>query len=298
MALMALQPPRIQARGIAAPSRGAGLSSYAERLGRLAGDASEQPGGVVRDAVSAPRDVAVGTHEHQVALVDRSRVGVVGQAQAPERDPDPAGLGLESVAPTAEVHEREAGSERVQRGASRSEADVRRPRAGPGGGAVLVPRLLRRLAVLGGDDRRLVVAVPELDPPALVLAALALVVLGQPCAARGAFGRIGVEERPIRQPLRLQVNLKVPEGPLAIAHGNRLTLDLIAVEQPRATPSLRHRGELPADVDGVGDSAVHAVAAGGNDLVGGVTREEDPAIAIAVGDEDIGSPYARLHQSD
>lgn len=63
---------------------------------------------------------------------------------------------------------------------------------------------------------------------------------------------------------------------------HRTTLGLVAVEQPRSGPPVQDRGQLPAQVDGVADAGVEAVAAERRVEVRGVSREHHPPPAGVV----------------
>lgn len=65
-------------------------------------------------------------------------------------------------------------------------------------------------------------------------------------------------------------------GDEAIADGNWLALDLVALEEPLAAPSAQHRIELPGQIAGITDTGVHADAAGGCKQMRSVAREKNP----------------------
>jgi len=56
--------------------------------------------------------------------------------------------------------------------------------------------------------------------------------------------------------------------------GHRAALGLVGVEPRRVGPSLEDPRQLPPEVVAIADRGVHAGAAAGADLVGGVTHEE------------------------
>jgi hypothetical protein len=81
------------------------------------------------------------------------------------------------------------------------------------------------------------------------------------------------------------------EGGLCRGHPFRL----VAVQQRCRGPG-EHGGQLPAQVVGVLDAGVHALAAGRVAHVGRVARQEHPAVAEPLGQPDIGPPHRRPGQ--
>src|SRR5258705_334041 len=82
-----------------------------------------------------------------------------------------------------------------------------------------------------------------------------------------------------------------PWSPSVMPWGKGLRIERPAASGARgAAPAAGQGGGFPADVEGVRDTRVHAVAAGRRDLVAGVAREEHAAGAVAVGDEDVRPP--------
>src|SRR4029450_7769277 len=68
--------------------------------------------------------------------------------------------------------------------------------------------------------------------------------------------------------------------PIAIA--DRAALRFVGGEQAGAGDALERRGDLPAEIDGIADAGVHAVAAGRDVLVRGVAGQEDAAALVAL----------------
>ncbi|GAA0901805.1 hypothetical protein GCM10009574_089900 [Streptomyces asiaticus] len=70
---------------------------------------------------------------------------------------------------------------------------------------------------------------------------------------------------------------------------HRKPLGLVGVQEGLVA-AVEHGGQLPADIDGVLDTGVHALAVGGGVDVCGVPGEEDPAHAVVVDHADVQSP--------
>src|SRR5690606_31096598 len=65
---------------------------------------------------------------------------------------------------------------------------------------------------------------------------------------------------------------------------------LIAVEQAGATPALEYGGQLPAEIQRIADTHIHAVAAERRMQMAGVAREKHPPFAVAGCDELVRGP--------
>ena len=76
----------------------------------------------------------------------------------------------------------------------------------------------------------------------------------------------------------------VVEALVGVVHSHRSALGGVGGEQPGGCPSALGGGQLPHQVVHVGDAGVESQAAGGREPVGGVADQEDPAVAVALGD--------------
>src|SRR6185503_9982439 len=182
-------------------------------------------------------------------------------------------------------------AEKIEGGAAVFQPCVGRAHARPSRGDVqTVVQRRRRRAVLDAD-RRIFVTVAELDAGGVVLEFF---------RARAQDRRAGFFPQlsalvAVFLDLRREGRLVVETGAhfrrlVDVDHGDGLALRGIAVEQVRAAPALQHRGELPADIDGIADAGVHAEAAGRPIEVGRVSGEKDPAFLIAIGDHAVSGP--------
>ena len=123
------------------------------------------------------------------------------------------------------------------------------------------------------DDRRILVALAELDADGKILRA---VLFHDACAERRAA------PRPLRRVV-LETRRHDPavhhpgaaHAQLRVAHAHGPPLDLIAVEEPRPGPALMHGGELPAEIHHVADAGIHAEPAERREQVRGVAGEKD-----------------------
>ena len=72
------------------------------------------------------------------------------------------------------------------------------------------------------------------------------------------------------------------EGAAGAQHllAHRVALGLIAVQKAVGGAAAEHGGQLPAEVGGVLEAGVHALAAGRGVHMGGVAGEEDAADAV------------------
>src|SRR5581483_11302978 len=124
-----------------------------------------------RRFVAAPRDVAIRAREHQAPLVDSSRLGLV-QLDDFERHP---GLPRRrSQRPrfgfiVSARQQHESTPEEVERRLAAGERDVRRARAGPRRRIINALFERRRGRSVADADRRVIVAVAELDARRIVL---------------------------------------------------------------------------------------------------------------------------------
>ncbi len=185
----------------------------------------------------------------------------------------------------------EAAAEKIERRAAADEPDVRRARARPRRRGVNRVVERRRDRPVGYADRRIVVAVAELDAGGVVLELL---------RARPEDRRARLfPQRPsllaVRFQERRERNLVIEAGAhrpgLAhVMHADRPALRLVAVEELGAAPALQHRGELPAQVHRVADAGVHAEAARRPQEVRRVAGEKDAPVPIALRDDAVAGP--------
>ena len=70
-------------------------------------------------------------------------------------------------------------------------------------------------------------------------------------------------------------------------------LCLVAIEQRAAAPALLESGDLPANVDAVGDPHVHAKPAERGMKVTSIANQKHPSVAIAVGQQPARDPFVR-----
>src|SRR6202012_4246908 len=98
-----------------------------------------------------------------------------------------------------------------------------------------------------------------------------------------AFGRIVADIRPPEAAPFAPADRGVARG-ADIAVADLAAFDLVGLEQARAPPAGKRRGELPRQVDGVADAEIHAEPAGRDDQMHRVAGKEDAVLAIAVGE--------------
>ena len=67
-----------------------------------------------------------------------------------------------------------------------------------------------------------------------------------------------------------------------IALPDRQTLPLVRLDEAAATEALQDRPQRPAETERVSDAGIHAVAACGNILVSGISRDKNPPCASAL----------------
>lgn len=189
--------------------------------------------------------------------------------------------------------EREALAEVIQRAGAVAETQVgrpgARPRRGGVGGSVEgggVARFVR--------DHRGLVAVAHLDAPAAVLTLVIGEIARQVGAMCLSLRGIRVDEFGVGHLLRRDMDAEVPEGPVAPQDGDRTPLGLVAVEESIPSVAVDDGRELPPQVDDIRDAGVEAVATGRDDLVRGIPGDEDPAVAVTIGHQDVGAPDAAL----
>src|SRR5262245_2095304 len=94
---------------------------------------------------------------------------------------------------------------------------------------------------------------------------------------------------------------KIPIGPdtpkdeiLGSLLENRLPLLSIGLQQGIAAPAIDARGKLPAKIGNVVEPVVESIAAIGRVAVGGITRNEDAADLISLGDRDCHVPKSDI----
>src|SRR5205807_7780477 len=128
----------------------------------------------------------------------------------------------------------------------------------PGGRTIGDEIYRRRFAGLLRDEWRAVIAVAELGADHLVrLALLDVGDAGKLGAGRGTFGRVIADIRPPhRTPLAPAERGKARGRNVVLA--DLATLDLVSRQELRSAPAGERRGELPRQIDGIADAAVHA----------------------------------------
>ena len=82
-------------------------------------------------------------------------------------------------------------------------------------------------------------------------------------------------------------------GRLTIAQPHGATFPVVGLKKSRPRVALQGRGQLPTYVERIADTRIHPVATRGNELVGRVTREEDPPTMIAFSNEQMRIPGIR-----
>jgi hypothetical protein len=80
---------------------------------------------------------------------------------------------------------------------------------------------------------------------------------------------------------------------LAIAQPHWAAFSIVGLEKSRPRVALQGRGQLPADVERIANARIHPIAACGDELVGGITREENPSMTVALGYEQVWVPGIR-----
>src|SRR5882724_3270562 len=238
---------------------------------------------VLGQCISAPRDVVIGADQREVP-----RVHVAGffarQIENRKRHaPAPCRLFERArVDVRLETQEREVAAEAVEDRYAFGEPHVRRPRSGRSAGRVAVPVVGRGRAVRD-DDRGPRVENAEMNAGNIEFGRG---VADEPLAERGASRVPGV---PVLLDLSGKLDLadRFRHGPrkARIAMCDRLALGLVGREQSGSAPALAGRGELPAEVGGVVDRGVVALAAGRGEKMGRVARDENATVSEAFGDQ-------------
>jgi hypothetical protein len=110
--------------------------------------------------------------------------------------------------------------------------------------------------------------------------------------------RVGDEELRLAQQLggravlRVGLRPRVAHGPADGLFADRVTLCVVALEQPFRRFSASGEGELPGEVVRILDPGVHALGPGRRMDVRGVAGDEDPSLPVAV-DEPVADPEDR-----
>ena len=167
---------------------------------------------------------------------------------------------------------------------------MRQPRSRPCGRNVCHEIVLGPLARLYGDQRRAGIAIAEFG--ADHFRRLVLLDVGDArelLAQRRASGRRLANFRPIEcapppPPLRRKARRR------HVARSHLPALDLVGGEQIGPAPSRERRRKLPRQIDGVTDAGIHPEPARRNDEMHSVPGEENPALAVAVGEQQIHPP--------
>ena len=170
----------------------------------------------------------------------------------------------------AEAQQREPGAELVVEGTAVGEEDAWQARA----------RRRGRLV----DDRiafDAVVAIAELQAPAFVFG----VAKGCDGTAKGVGIGDGLIELGDLEP---HAGVALRAQP--VAQADRPALALVGLEQAFRRPALERGRELPAEIDGIADAGVHAVATGRDVLVRRIARQEDAAALVALGQQEMREP--------
>ena len=130
------------------------------------------------------------------------------------------------------------------------------------------------------------------------LVRLALLDVGDRVPARRApraFRRVVADVRlPHRAPLA-PPERGVARG-LHVELADLAALGRIGRQELRPAPALQRRRKLPGQIDGVADAGIHAEPAGRNDEMRGVAGDEDPALAVAVGEQQVLLPLADIER--
>ena len=164
-------------------------------------------------------------------------------------------------------------------------------------GGDIVQEIARgRLRAVSHDDGRVVVSIAQHDTERVELAGL------RDLDARSDFGAQA------RASLGRVFDAVLPEliaNQRVIGHGlvhhvlvDGTSFPLVAVQQRRTAPALQHGGDLPAEIDSIGDTHVHSISTKRRMKVTCVACEKDAAIAIFVGDQPAGDPLVGTQHFD
>ena len=141
----------------------------------------------------------------------------------------------------------------------------------------------------GRHDRRALVVVPERQAEAVELGVFAR---EDHCGDRRRRSSANSSSSP-----KSRGSLEFGRQDLHVLCGNRRwsaprSDDALPRRSPAVTrsPTVEHRGKLPAEVDGISDASVEAVATPGRILVCRVTDEEDSLCGVLVGEQHVGAP--------
>ncbi len=146
-------------------------------------------------------------------------------------------------------------------------------------------RVGRRRFTVIGDDRRSIIIVAEIQSGAAILLDIEIISGLAERSTRGMPARrivldLGRHASPLRHHGNRMIHRKA--GHLI---RDRLAFRLIGIEYCRRSPPVQMRRQLPAQVDGVGNSGIHSVTRIGHPQMRGVAANEDPAIAEAISDQ-------------
>ncbi len=179
----------------------------------------------------------------------------------------------------AEAQQHEAAAEQIERRAPVGEPGMRRAVPGPRR-RLVGPRLVgRRRRAVRPADRRVLVAIAEMDAEREPFAAHRLGELAADFGARRRALRRVVGDIGMRAGREHAAQIAARLGD--VAHADRPALDGVGIEQAVAAPAVEHGVELPGQIDRVADAGIHAEAAGRRHHVRGVAGDEDAAVAIA-----------------
>src|SRR3984957_16896934 len=147
-----------------------------------------------------------------------------------------------------------------------------------------------RLVLFRTHDRRIAIAVAELDSERLVLEVSKVQNEAPQSGSCGrALGGIGVDVRGgslrDREP-----HCHVLFCGIAVGQRNRPPLRLNGGEKLRAAPTLQHSGKLPSHVHGVANSGVHAITARRNELMRRIPGQPDASGTEVIGNDKMRAP--------
>ena len=151
----------------------------------------------------------------------------------------------------------------------------------------------RRRCSVGDADRRVLIAVTELDSRRIVLKLFrarahdrGASFFAQLSSFFAVFFDLGRERG-----LVIEAGAHFG-GFIDVDHCDGLALGRVAVEQTGPGPTLQHRGKLPAYIDGVANPRVHAETACRPVQVCGITGEKDAIVLIPLGHDTVPGPGA------
>ncbi len=167
---------------------------------------------------------------------------------------------------------------------------MRRAGARHGGGRKASHRVGRRGFAVIGDDRRGIVVVAEVEARAAILLHVEIVGRSRKRSARRvAARRVILDLRGHAAALRHHLHRMI-HGKARHLVGDGLALRLIGIKDRSRRPSVQMRRQLPAEIDGISNARIHAVARIGHPQMRGVAADEDPAVAEAIGHQPAPDP--------